>query len=90
MTNGASTFQQLMSVVFHAFGNFAMAYVDDMIIFNPTLKVHTKYIQKVFDHLRQHDLKLKLPKCKLIQDHTQYLGFIMSKDGIMANPEKVK
>ena len=32
--NGPSTFQQLMSVVLHELGDFAMAYLDDIFIFN--------------------------------------------------------
>ena len=67
-----------------------MAYLDDIIIFSPTLDEQTKHIQKVFGHFRQHDLKLKLPKCKFIQDQKQYLGFVISEDGIMADPEKVR
>ena len=60
-----------------------MAYLDDIITFSPTLEEHTKHIQKVFDHLRQHDVKLKPPKCEFIQDQTQYVGITVSKDGII-------
>ena len=77
-----------MSVVLHELGDFAVASLDDIIIFSPTLEEHTKHIQKVFNCLRQHNLKL--PKCKMIQDQIQYLGFIISEDGIMADPEKVR
>ena len=59
-----------MSVI-HEFGNFVMSHLDD-IIFSPTLEEQTKPIQKIFDHLRQHDVKLKPPKCKFTQDQTQY------------------
>ena len=50
--NGPSTFQQLTSLVLHELGDLAMAYLDKIIIFSPTLEEHIKYIQKVFDPLR--------------------------------------
>ena len=67
-----------------------MAFLDDIIIFSPTLENHLRHINIVFECLREHDLKLKLSKCKFIQDETQYLGFIINKDRIMTDPEKVR
>ena len=84
------TFQGIISVVLHEWDDFAMAYLDDIIIFSLTLEEHMKHIQKVFHDLRQCDLKLKLPKCKFIQDQTQYLGFVINENGIMADPEKTR
>ena len=46
--------------------------------------------KKNFDSPRQHDLQLKLSKCSFMQKETQYLCFIISEDGIMADPDKVK
>ena len=66
-----------MSVILHELDNFAIAYLDDVILFSPTSEEHIKHIQKVVDHLRQDDLKLKFPKCKFIWDQTQYLRFIL-------------
>ena len=68
--NGHSTSQQLMSVVPHELGDSSVANLVDTIIFSPTLEENTKHIQKVFDHSRQ-DLRLKLPKCKFIQNQVQ-------------------
>ena len=67
-----------------------MVYLDSIIVFSPTLEEHKNHILKVFDHLWQHGLKIKLVECKFIQDQTQYLGFIISEDGIMADPKKVR
>ena len=53
------------------------------------MKEHIRHIQIVFSRLRQHQLKLKLSKCNFLQKETQYLGFIMSESGIMADPDKV-
>ena len=88
-TNAPDIFQELMSIVFQDLDNFAMAYLDDIIIFSSSIQEHKRHIQIVFDRLRQHQLKLKLPKFKFLQKETQYLGFIISKSGIMTYPDKV-
>ena len=87
LANVPGIFQELMSVVLHGLENFAMAYLDDIIIFSAS-EEHKQYIQIIFDFLRQH--KLKLSKFNFIQKETQYLGFINSEDGIMADHDKVK
>ena len=45
---------------------------------------------KNVDCLRQHNLQLKWSKFKFMHKETQYLGFIISEDSIMADPDKVK
>ena len=53
------------------------------------MKEHIRHIQIVFGRLRQHQLKSKVSKCTFLQKETQYLGFIISKSGIKADPDKV-
>ena len=67
-------FQELMSIVLHGLGDFAMAYLDGIIILRASEEEHKQHIQ-FFYFLRQHNLKLKLSKCKFMQKETQYLGF---------------
>ena len=88
--NGPSKFQELMTVVLQNCTDFAIAYLDDIIIFSPTLEEHFEDIQMVFDRLRQHQLKLKLKKCTFLQQVRNYLGFVVSEKGIKPDPEKVK
>ena len=38
----------------------------------------------------QHNLKLELSKCMFMHKETQYLGFLINEDGIIADPDKVK
>ena len=39
--------------------------------------------------LREADLKLKEVKCNFIKKHIQYLGHIVSEEGITPMPEKL-
>ena len=90
LANAPGVFQELMSVVLQYLGKFAMAYLDDIIIFSPSMEEHVKHIQLVFDRLRQHQLKLRISKCKFMQEDTQYLGFIINRQDIMTDPDKVQ
>ena len=60
LSNAPAVFQELMSVVFQGCNDFSTAYLDDIMIFSPTLEEHLKHICIIFDKLRQYDLKLKL------------------------------
>ena len=67
LTSAPRIFQELMSVVLHGLENFAVAYLDDVII-SISEEEHKQHIQYIFDSLRQHSLKLS--KCKFMQKET--------------------
>ena len=88
--NAPSVFQELMLGVFQGLGDFAIAYQDDILVFSPTLEDHLQHLDTIFDRLQKHDLKLKLKKCNVLESETNYLGFIIGKDGIKPDPKKVE
>ena len=90
LSNAPAVFQELMSVVLQGLGDFAIAYLDDILVFSPTLEDHLQHLDTIFDRLRKHDLKLKLKKCNFLESETNYLGFIIGKDGIKPDPKKVE
>ena len=71
-------------------GHFSLAYLEDVINFSPSIEEYRKHINLVFDQLREHNLKIKISKCKFMQSETQYLGFIVDNKGIQPDPEKIK
>ena len=89
LVNAPSVFQRVMSTVLKDMSHFSLAYLDDVIIFSPTFDVHLRHIGLVFGHLKEHNLKMKISKCKFAQKQTQYLGFIVDGQGIGPDPEKV-
>ena len=87
---GSSHFQSLMDIVLQGTEEFALAYLDDILIFSKTKEDHVRHIQEVFNRLRQHNLKLKMKKCSFMEPETQYLGFVINAGGIKVDPNKVK
>ena len=70
--------------------NFAMGYLDDIIIISKTEKEHLQHLEEIFEHLRKIGLKLKLHKCSFFKEHIQYLGHLISDEGIQPLPEKLE
>ena len=48
-----------------------------------------KHLELIFQRLREVDLKLKMEKCSFLKKYIQYLGHIVSGDGIKPVPEKL-
>ena len=70
--------------------DFAIAYLDDIIIFSRTAKEHLSYIKQVFEKLCAAKLSMKLSKCHFFTKEIQYLGHILSTKGIRPLPSKTQ
>ena len=70
--------------------NFAMGYLDDIIIYSRSEKQHLEHLEEIFSRLRAAGLKLKLEKCCFFKKHIQYLGHLISADGIQPLTEKLE
>ena len=68
--------------------NFAIAYLDDIIIFSKTPKEHLLHIRMVFKKLKSANLSMKKSKCSFFSKEIQYLGHILSATGIRPLPAK--
>ena len=90
LSNAPAVFQELMSVVLQGCNDFATAYLDDIMVFSSTLEEHLEHLSIIFGKLRQHNLKLKLKKCSFLQLETNYLGFVISEEGIKPDEKKVE
>ena len=82
-------FQQLISIVLQDCSNFAMAYLDDIIIFSQNEQEHLKHIMIIFKKLKKAGLKLKESKCDFFKKEIHYLGHLISVSGIQPLPEKL-
>ena len=74
-------FQELMTGILKDF-DFAIAYLDDIIIFSRMAEEHLSHIRQVFQKLRAAKLSMKLSKHQFFSKEIQYLGHILSTKGI--------
>ena len=82
-------FQKLINDVLKGC-NFAMGYLDDIIIYSRSEKEHLEHLEEIFTRLKTAGLKLKLTKCCFFKRHIQYLGHLILADGIQPLPEKLE
>ena len=82
-------FQRLINEVLSGL-TFAFGYLDDILVFSPDMETHLKHLRILFERLRSADLKLKEVKCNFLKKHIQYLGHIISGEGIASVPEKLE
>ena len=91
LTNASATFQRLME---YCLGevclNWYIIYLDDIIVFSRTPEEHLHRMKSVFNKLKAAGLKLKPSKCDLFKEQMNYLGHLVSKEGVSTDPEKIK
>ena len=81
LTQAPAYFHELMTGILKDF-NFAIAYLDDIIIFSRTAEEHLYHIRQVFEQLRSAYLSMKLSRWHFFTKEIQYLGHILSTKGI--------
>ena len=90
LANAPSQFQRIMDKVLAGLiGVCVLVYIDDLVIYSKDQRSHANDLKLVFERLRKAGLKVKPSKCCFAQPEVKLLGYIINKDGIRSNPEKV-
>ena len=93
LTGAPATFQRYInSALKEALGNFATAYLDDILIHsNGTRADHMRKVRRVLSLLREAGLYADLKKCRFATKEVRYLGYIVEAGvAIRTDPEKVR
>ena len=67
-----------------------LVYIDDVIIPGRSFGEHLNNLQAVLQRLREAGLKLQPKKCAFLQRQVNYLGHVVTSDGVAADPAKVE
>lgn len=68
---------------------YALIYVDDLLICSSSLEEHVYRLNKLFTRLQEYNVSLKLGKCRFLATETKYLGFIINREYIQPDPDKI-
>ena len=91
LTNSGASFQRLMGHILRGLEyRFALIYIDDIIIFSKSVEEHLSHLEEVFKRLRGANVKLNPKKCSFVKQKVEYLGHVVTPDGISPDPGKVR
>ena len=81
LTNDLAIFMCLMNNVLHKYlDKFMVVFIDDILIYSKSKEEHEEHLKIVLQELREHQLYAKI----------QYLGHVVTEEGISVDPKKIK
>ncbi|XP_069800966.1 uncharacterized protein [Dendropsophus ebraccatus] len=91
LNNAPATFQRLMELCLGDL-NFEclLIYLDDIIIFSSSFAEHLERLDVVLGRLEEHGLKLKPTMCHLFQKSIEYLGHVVTRQGVQPIDSKIQ
>jgi len=91
VTNASAVFMDYMNRIFRPFlDKFVVVFIDDILIYSRTQEEHAEHLRVVLGILREKQLYAKLFKCEFWMDEVQFLGHVISAQGIAVDPAKVE
>ena len=92
IANAPWIFQRVMSLAFANFGQPSglLVYMDDLIACSATWEAHLKLLEDMFRALQTAGLTLKPAKIHFGPKEVQYLGHVLSADGIRMGEDRIK
>jgi hypothetical protein len=91
LTNAPAFFMNLMNKVFMEYlDKFVVVFIDDVLIYSRSDEEHEEHLRKVLDRLREHQLYAKFSKCEFWLRKVDFLGHVISAEGVAVDPAKVE
>uniref|UniRef100_A0A8K9UV32 Gypsy retrotransposon integrase-like protein 1 n=1 Tax=Oncorhynchus mykiss TaxID=8022 RepID=A0A8K9UV32_ONCMY len=91
LANAPAVFQALVNDVLRDMLNiFVFVYLDDILIFSPSLQIHVQHVRRVLQRLLENCLFVKAEKCTFHASSVTFLGSVISAEGIKMDPAKVQ
>ena len=88
--NGGATFERLMETVLRGLlGERALVYLDDIVVWGRTVGECSVNLDQVLKRLVDAGLKIRGEKCQFFKPEIEYLGHIVSKEGVSTSPSKI-
>lgn len=80
-----------MNEIFHEFiDEFSVVYLDDLLVFSKSKNEHYRHLDIVMGTLSEHRLYLGKQKCFICVNEVEFLGMIVSREGIGVGKERVE
>ena len=90
LSNAPSTFQAIMNAIFQLYlRKFILVFFDDILIYSRTWKMHLHHVTQTLEILKQQQFFLKVSKCAFGKQEMEYLGHIVSHQGVKVDSKTI-
>ncbi|CAF1505539.1 unnamed protein product [Rotaria sordida] len=90
LKNSPPSFQRVMADILSPCRQFALVYIDDIVVYSRSFEEHLKHIHQVLSILSQHNFQLNPSKCSIFRQQIDYLSHTISEQGVKPNNEKIQ
>jgi hypothetical protein len=91
LCNAPATFQCVMNLVLSpCLRKSVLVFMDDILVYSSSVSEHVTHLREVFTLLQQHKLYVKESKCSFACTSLEYLGHIISENGVATDPRKTE
>jgi hypothetical protein len=91
LTNAPAYFMYLMNSVFMLeLDKFVVVFIDDILVYSKSKEEHAEHLRVILTRLRDHQLYAKFSKYEFWLKEVQFLGHVLSAEGVAVDPDKVK
>ena len=70
--------------------SFVLVFFDEILVYSKNEEEHEEHLRLTLQLLKEHQLYAKVRKCDFYRDRIQYLGHIISEEGISMDPENIE
>lgn len=91
LSTAPNAFQQLIEKILRqTLYQFAIVYLDDVLIFSQSFEEHVQHVEQVFSLLREAGLRISWNKSQFLRERLLYLGYIVGQGELQVNQQKVE
>jgi len=91
LKNVGARYQRLVNQMFAPqLGKTMEVYIDDMLVKSTRSADHIDHLKACFETLNKYNMKLNPAKCLFGVTSGEFLGYIVTKRGIEANPKQIR
>ncbi|XP_038715137.1 uncharacterized protein LOC120008853 [Tripterygium wilfordii] len=91
LCNAPSTFQYAMNTIFNKqLRKFVLVFFDDILIYSKDWDEHMAHLRVVLEILSFHRFHIKPSKCAFAQMEVEYLGHMISHEGVKVDQRKIE
>ena len=91
LTNAPAAFMGMMNQIFQPFlDKFVIVFIDDILLYSSSKAEHKQYLHTVLQTLRERQLYAKFSKYEFWLDRVNFLGHVISAQGVMVDPQKIE